>query len=356
MENKIGIGIIGAGTISNFHARGYLKDERAEIVAVCDVVKEKAVEKAERWGVPKWYTDSNKLLKDKDIDAVDICLPPDFHAPVAIAAAEAGKHVFVEKPMALTLKDCDEMIESAKFSNVKLMVGHNQLFFHPHNEAKQLIETEIGRPIVLVTRLHNGLPVGGWRTDPKISGGFLMESCVHRFYLSRYLMGEIKRVSCLIGKTRPEFLTEDMAVVSMEFKNGSFGSISANSGGTYPLWDDRTEIIGSEGLVVINGVEDQIWPGPPLLFYKNGQWKVYCKRKISEEMREMFGETADEISLTSNEIDADFAKTFSTEVRHFVDCVVNNKTPMVSGEEGKRTVQVILACYESAEKGKAVYV
>ena len=354
MEKKIRIGIIGAGTVSNFHARGYLKDERAKIVAICDVDEEKAIEKANKWGVSKWYTDSNELLKDKDIDAVDICTPPAFHAPVAIATAKAGKHVFVEKPMALTLKDCDEMIEAAKSNNVKLMVGHNQLFFPPHNEAKRLIETEIGRAIVLVTRLHNGLPVGGWRVDPKISGGFLTEACIHRFYLSRYLMGEIKRVSCMIGKTQPELLTEDVAMISMEFENGGFGSISANSGGTYPLWDDRTEIIGSEGLVVINGVESQIWPGPPLLFYKDGQWKVYCKRKISDEMREIFGETADEISMTSNEIDTDFVKTFSREVHHFIDCIVSDKTPIVDGEEGKRILQVILACYESAEKGAVV--
>jgi len=356
MEKKIGIGIIGAGTISNFHARGYLKDERTKIVAVCDVVKEKAIEKAKKWGASKWYTDSNKLLENKDIDAVDICLPPAFHAPVAIAAAEAGKHVFVEKPMALTLKDCDGMIEAAKSNNVKLMVGHNQLFFPSHNEAKRLIETEIGRPIVLVTRLHNGLPVGGWRADPKISGGFLAEACIHRFYVSRYLMGEIKQVSCRISKTQPELLTEDIVMVSMEFENGSFGSLSANSGGPYPLWDDRTEIIGSEGLVIVNGVEDQIWPGPPLLFYKGGQWKVYCKRKISDEMREMFGETADEISFTPNEIDTDFAKTFSREVQHFVDCIIDNKTPTVSGEEGKRITQVIQACHESAKKGTVVHI
>lgn len=354
MEKEIGIGIIGAGTISNFHARGYLKDERARIVAVCDVVEEKAIEKAKKWGVLKWYTDSSKLLKDKDVDAVDICVPPVFHAPVAIAAAKAGKHVFVEKPMALTLKDCNEMIEAAKSNNVKLMVGHNQLFFPPHNEAKRLIETEIGRPIVLVTRLHNGLPVGGWRADPKISGGFLTESCIHRLYVSRYLMGEIKRVSCMISKTQPELLTEDVVMVSMEFENDGFGSISANFGGPYPLWDDRTEIVGNKGLVIINGVESQIWPGPPLFFYKDGQWKVYRKREISDEMKEMFGETAGEISMTSNEIDTEFVNTFSREAHHFVDCIVNNKMPMVSGEEGKRIMEVILACYESAEKGKAV--
>jgi predicted dehydrogenase len=356
LTDKIGVGIIGAGTISGFHARGYIRDERSRVVAICDIEEERAVEKAKKYNVPKWYTNLNELLQDKEIDAVDVCLPPALHAQVAVAALNAGKHVFVEKPMALTLKDCDDMINAARANNVKLMVGHNQLFFPPHNEAKRLVESEIGKPLVLVSRLHNGLPVAGWRTDPKISGGFITEACIHRLYVSRYLMGEVKRLSCITGKTSTDLPGEDMVIISMEFEKGSFGSISANSGGTYPLWDDRTEVIGSDGLVIVNGVEDQILPGPPLLFFKDGQWKVYRARRIHEEIKEELGEMADQLAFTSTEIETEFGKTFVYEVQHFVDCIVNDRTPIVSGEEGKNILKIIKACYESAEKGTVVNV
>ena len=355
MENKIGAGIIGAGAISNFHANGYLKDKRVRIVAVCDVIEEKAKEKAKKWGASKWFTDSNNLMEDKEIDAVSICLPPYLHAQVAVAAAEAGKHILVEKPMAPTLKECDEIIEASDRSKVKLMVGHNQLFFPPIREARRLVESEIGKPLMLVTRLHSGFRIGGWRSDAKIAGGgFLMEAGIHNLYVSRFLMGEAERISSMIGKLSPNLLVEDLAMVCMEFKNGSYGSLIANCGGTFPLWDDRTEIIGTKGMVIINGVEAQIMTGPPLLFYRDGQWKLYCRKWVPAEMKEEMPEKAEEVKFTANEIEADWSRTFVYETQHFVDSIVNDTTPAVSGEDGKKTIQLIRASYESAEKGVAV--
>ena len=99
------------------------------------------------------YIKYEDLLHD-GVDAVDICLPVNLHAKTVIAAAEAGKHVLVEKPMALTVQECDEMISAARGHSVKFMVVHNQLFYPPHNEAKRLVDVEIGKPIMLVTRLH----------------------------------------------------------------------------------------------------------------------------------------------------------------------------------------------------------
>jgi len=346
MVKKIRIGIIGAGEIADLHAIGYRASTNAQLVAVADVKRALAETKKAQYGAQESYGSYEDLLRDERIDAVDVCIPNIYHAPAAIAAAEAGKHVLVEKPMATTLRDCDEMIAAAKRNGVKLMVGHNQLFFPPHNEAKRLIEAEIGKSLILVTRLHSGFPFFGWRADPKVcGGGFLLEACVHRFYLSRYLMGEIKRVSCMTAKTSLNLLSEDIALVSMEFEKGSHGSLSANLGGPFPLWDDRTEIVGSEGLVIINGVEDQIMSGPPLLFYKDGQWRVYCKAKFPEYRK-----------LTTHEIEADWPKTFTYLTRHFVDCIVNDKAPMVTGEDGRRVIQIILACYESAEKGTAIHI
>jgi UDP-N-acetylglucosamine 3-dehydrogenase len=351
----LNVGIIGLGTISNNHAHGFLKDGRSKVAAVCDLYEDLAKARAEKWGATKTFTDYKALLRDKEIDAVDICLPPKLHAKVAVEAAEAGKHILTEKPMALTLKDCDAMISAARKNDVKLMVTHNQLFYPPHQEARRLVAEEIGKPITSTSILYGGMPASDWRCDPKISGGFMLEAVIHRFYVSRFLMGEVKRVSCMTAKSDPDLLCEDKVMVNLEFEGGRHGVINANRCGPFGLWDDRTEVVGEDGMVIINGVEDQIIGGPPLLHYRNGMWRSWCNTRMPEEAKDQFeSKPPEELKLTTYELDDDFNNTFYYVTRHFVDSIINNKTPFVSGEEGKRLVQIIQACYESAEKGKVI--
>ena len=222
--------MIGTGNISDLHSVGYRENERAKIVAVADIRADVAEEKRIAFGGDRSYSDYNQLLKDPSVDAVDICVPNFLHSRIAIAAAEAGKHVLVEKPMAITVKECDEMISAARKSGVKLMVGHNQVFYPPHQETRRLIQEEIGRPILLLTRLHNGFRQNmGWRADPKsVGGGFFMEACVHRLYLSRYLVGEPTKIMCRMTKIFPDTVAEDIVQVAIDFENGIEGSLVAN--------------------------------------------------------------------------------------------------------------------------------
>jgi predicted dehydrogenase len=354
MGKMLNVGVIGAGTISSSHVRGFLMDGRARIDAVCDIFERHAKMKAERWGAKKVYTDYKMLLKDSEIDVVNMCLTPNLHHEVGVATLEAGKHLLTEKPMALTLKDCDDMIATAKRNNVKLMVGHNQLFWPPHQVAKQLIEKEIGKPIILMSVLHGGWPAHGWRGDPKIAGGVMMEAFIHRFYVSRYLMGEIKRVGCMIGKTAQHLKSEDVGAITLEFQNGSYGTITANVGGPPAVWDDRTEVVGDKGMIVVNGVQDMILPGSPLMFYKDGMWKNYCNERILDETIEDLRMGCEQVRFTTCELDTNFLNTFYYMVKHFIGCVLKDKTPLVSGEEGRRIVEIILACYESATTGKVI--
>ncbi len=358
-EKTFKVGIIGVGSIAQCHARGFLKDGRAKIVNVCDLVEDEAATKAKKWGAEKSCVDYHDLLKDKEVEAVDLLLPPALHAKVAIEAAEAGKHILTEKPLATTLADCDAVIAAAKKNNVKLMVCHNQLFYPPHQEAKRLVDNEIGTPIMSTSLLHGGFAPSGWREDPKIGGGFILEACIHRFYVSRYLMGEVKRVSCMTGKSPPNLATENIAIVNLEFENNRFGTISANRGAPPALWDDRTEVVGEDGMVIINGVEDHILGGLPLMLYKDGAWKSYMTPRVfGETLEGMSGSQCvpEETKFTTDEIDNNFVNTFYYVIKHFIDCVREDKTPFVSGEEGRRLVEIMLAAYKSAQTGKVVNV
>ncbi|HME55867.1 MAG TPA: Gfo/Idh/MocA family oxidoreductase [Candidatus Lokiarchaeia archaeon] len=357
MEKPFKVGIIGVGSIAQCHARGFLKDGRATIVNVCDLIEDEATTKAKKWGAATACTDYHDLLKDDEVQVVDILLPPSLHAKVAIEAAEAGKHILTEKPLATTLEDCDAVIEAAKKNNVKLMVCHNQLFYPPHQEAKRLVDNEIGNPVMSTSLLHGGFAPSGWRENPVIGGGFLLEACIHRFYVSRYLMGEVKRVSCMTGKTDPDLATENVVLVNLQFENNRFGTISANRGAPPALWDDRTEVVGEDGMVIINGVEDHILGGLPLMLYKDGAWKSYMTPRVfGETLEGMDGMEGvpEDIKFTENEIDNNFVNTFYYVIKHFLDCIEEDKTPFVSGEEGRRLVEIMLAAYKSAEMGQVV--
>lgn len=344
----IGIGMIGVGGISNHHARGYLSHEGAKIVAVADLSSELAEEKRRAFQADNSYSDYNLLLKDDKVDAVDICLPNFLHREVTIAAAEAGKHVLVEKPMATSPKECEEMISAARKNGVKLMVGHNQIFYPPHEETKRLIESEIGTPILLLTRLHNGFRQShGWRADRKsVGGGFLMEACVHRLYLSRYLMGEPRKIFCRNTRIFDDTVEEDISQVTIDFEGHRQGSLVANQGGPIPLWDDRTEVIGSDGLIIVNGFEEQAIAGAPLMFYKNGRWTHY--------VRTGHPATVGDFPLGNLEIEADFVKTYANVTRDYVDSILEDRAPRVTGEDGKRAIEMVAACYESAKAERPV--
>jgi predicted dehydrogenase len=347
-KRKVGIGMIGTGNISDLHSVGYLKNEHSKIVAVADVREAVAEEKKKAFGAESSYSDYHELLKNDSIEAVDVCVPNFLHSKIVVDAAEAGKHVLVEKPMAITVKECDEMIAAAKRNGVKLMVGHNQVFYPPHQETRRLIQEEIGRPILLLTRLHNGFRQNmGWRADPKaVGGGFFMEACVHRLYLSRYLIGEPKTIRCKMTKIYPDTVAEDIAQVTIDFENDVQGSLIANQGGPFPLWDDRTEMVGSEGLIIVNGFEEQAMAGSPLMFYKNGRWTHYVKAGHPA--------TSGNWPLGNLEIEADFAKTYAHVTSNFVDAIFEDKLPMVTGEDGRRTMEMVQACYDSSKLEKPI--
>lgn len=347
MTKSLRIGLIGAGEVTRFHAMGYRNAPDAKVVAVADTMVAQAEQRAKELGADGVFDSADGLLKDKNVEAVDICVPGGFHAPIAIAAAEAGKHILLEKPMATSVAGCDAILEAVRRAGVTLMMAHSLRFFPPIVKCKELVEGgSVGSMIKMRATLTSYFPYTSWRLDPAISGGgVLTEYGIHPIYLVDWFVGPIARVTAFIGKSDMDMKIEDSAIAVLEAATGAFGIIDVNLGGPLPLWDDHIEFVGSKGLILLNGIETQVMRGPPMLHYtEDGIWNVYREKTF-------YGPDAPTLP---NEIEWKYANSFTYEIREFVSSVLEGRTPMVTGEEGRRSIQILQACYESARSGKAV--
>lgn len=334
MEKRIRIGLIGCGSISRAHARGYLKlPELFEVVACCDERKELSEERAQQLGAKLVTTDYRDVIAREDIDAVDICLPHHLHAEVAIAAAEAGKHVLVEKPIANTLDQADAMIEAAKKAGIILMVAHNERYMPIYRKVKELVEQGILGRVFLARADHNQfiqISHRHWLWQKETAGGgVLIGSGIHRVDILRWLIGEIVRVWHL-QVIVPERFSDEVEAASttiFEFANGAIGELTCNwSAYAAPSapWYELLWLYGTEGsLHNVGG-----------LFVASEKWPEWRGRFV-------------QIPLPEED-------SFVNEILHFGECIREGKTPLTSGEEGRKSLAVVVAAYKAAEEGKGV--
>jgi len=242
---KLRVGFIGAGRISDLHAIEYLSNPRAELVAVCDTVSENAEKRGAAWGVPKErvFTDYHDLLALKEVDLVEILLPHHLHYQATLDAAVAGKHISLQKPMALTVAEADEMIAAASKAGVIFKVFENFIFYPPVMRAKQLIEAgEIGEPLTIRIKSNAAkspkawdVPRAAqvWRFDPAACGGgpLVFDDGHHKFSLGWFFMGMAEEVHAWIGATEVNEgvnvgILDSPAIVSWKFPGNRFGSFN----------------------------------------------------------------------------------------------------------------------------------
>ncbi len=335
------VGVIGCGSIARKrHLPEYEGNEQVEIVAVCDLIPERAEETAQQYAA-KSYTDYKELLKDHTIEAVSVCLPNYLHAPVTIAALEAGKHVLCEKPMATSKEEAEAMNKAAQESSKTLMIAHNQRFVASHVKAKQLIDSgEIGKIYSFRTTFGHPGPER-WSIDGRNSWFFDKEKAfigamgdlgVHKTDLMRYLLGEITEVGSFIDTSAKENTdVDDNAVCILKTENGVIGTLAASwsyvSGG-----DNSTVIYGEKGILRL---EDD--PNYSLVVhYKTGEVVNYELERI--QSNDKGGQTKSHV------------------IDHFIDCVLNGKSPLITGEEGMKSLDVILAAIESNKTKQIVKV
>ena len=338
--SKVRVAVIGCGSISKYrHIPEYAGHPNVELVAFVDPVIERAQHYAEQFGA-KAYADYETMLAEVKPDAVSVCTPNALHAPMSIAAAKAGAHVLVEKPMAATDEEAEAMIQAASDNNVRLMVGHNQRFMPPHVKAKQILESGVlGKVLTFRTSFGHPGP-DGWSVDGANSWFFRKDEAimgamgdlgVHKSDLIRWMLNdEVAEIGAFVGTLHKEGTrVDDNASCILRMQSGAIGTLIASW--TYYKGEDNSTILWCENGIMKIGThhDDQV-----IVELRNGTVEKHKVGAIS----------TNEKQETSGVIDA------------FLDSILNDKTPAISGEEGRASLKVILCAFESQETGKFVTV
>ncbi|MFC7373123.1 Gfo/Idh/MocA family protein [Fictibacillus iocasae] len=330
------VGIIGCGSIANHrHLPEYAAHQGVEIVAVCDKVEERAIKAAAEYG-GKVYSDYKELLADETIEAVSVCTPNYLHAPVTVDALNAGKHVLCEKPMATSLEEAEQMIAAAQKNGKKLMIGHNQRFVPSHEKAREIIAGGgLGKVYSFRTAFGHPGPEA-WSVDGADSWFFRKDEAfigamgdlgVHKTDLIRYILGEeVTEVAAFVETSAKEFSTvDDTAVLSLKTESGIIGTLAASWSYTAKE-DNSTVIYGEKGILRL---ED------------DPQYSLIAQYTDGSVVRYELGQIQTNDSGGQNN---------SHVIEKFVEAVENDTEPLISGEEGKRSLAVVLAALESNEK------
>ena len=333
-EGPLRVAIIGTGSISQAHYDGF-RAAGANVVALCDVNPVQLAARATAWGVDRTYSDYDEMFAAGGIDAVSIAAPTAVHHPATMAAAKAGVHVLVEKPIALELALADEMISACEGAGVKLVVNHQLRSSGPARKARELIEAgAIGR--VTHLRLRQAHDWGGQGVRPSFAtrassgGGTLLDNGCHLADLARFFGGRVREVYARVATLAYDVEVEDTANVSFEFADGAIGTIE--TAWTATGWEEGFWIYGTEG-----ALESTNRFGPPWLrhYYRGtpgGTWDVTDLATYS------FGGY----------------KPHTAHVIAFVAAVKGEGPVVCSGVDGREAVRLILAAYASAADGSAV--
>lgn len=335
--------IMGCGRIAKRHSEllGNNQIAGAELACVCDIVPEKARAIGEKFGVP-WYTDVDVMMAEEDIDAVSILTESGLHARHVFKLAAYGKHLLVEKPMALTLADADRMIEACQNAGIKLFIVKQNRFNVPVVKLREALDAgRFGRLVMGTVRVRWSRDQAyydqdSWRGTWKLDGGVLTNQASHHIDLLEWMMGPVRSVFARTTTALVDIETEDTAVVVLEFESGALGIIEATTAVRPKDLEGSISLLGERGSVEIGG------------FAVN-------KLKVWNFVDAAPG---DDTVMETHSVNPPNVYGFGHQAyyEHVVDAITNKSDILVDGNGGRKSLQLINAIYQSVETGLPVLV
>lgn len=327
--------ILGCGRISYKHIEGIVNNsDKLVLIGLCDLAEDKAVERQRQYSeatgkLAKVYTDYKLMLEELKPDIVAIASESGYHAEQALYCIEFGCSVLVEKPMALSVDDADNMIDAAKRKGVKLGVCHQNRFNPPIQKLRKAIEEgRFGRILngtarILWTRDQNYYDQAPWRGTKAMDGGTLMNQCIHNIDLLQWMIGsDIERIYSERDTFVRDIEMEDFGAILIRFKNGAIGIVEG-SACVYPKnLEETLSIFGEKGTVVIGG----------LAVNEIKTWDFADKRPYDND------------DVSSN-VDSVYGTGHTPLYADFIEAIENDREPLINGEEGKKAMSIIVKAY-----------
>ena len=329
--------LIGCGRVSENHLAAITGSPFSHLVAVCDVDPNKAQEKGEKNHVP-FYTDYHKMMHaHPEIEIVHIATPTGYHARHVIDLAQHGRHIIVEKPMALTVADCDAMIKACSKNNCRLFVVKQNRFNPAVLAARSALEEGRFGKMVLGTvrvrwhRTQKYYEQDNWHGTWELDGGVMSQQASHHLDLLQWFMGPIDTMQCISATTLLDIEVEDTAVATFRFKSGALGAFEATVASRPEDLEGSLNLLGENGSVILGG----------FAVNKIVYWK--------------FENPLPEDEATIKEFSVDVPNVYglghTPYLNNVIEAITQNKPGLVEGSEGKKNIQILTALYESAATG-----
>ena len=333
MPARLKIGVIGLGRMGQLYARTLATQiSGGQLYAIAEPDEQTRTVLTDEFGVSHSFAHAQELLALPALDAVVIATPTKTHAELVIAAAHAGKAIFCEKPLALTLEETRKVLNIVAQTDVLLQVGFMRRFDAAYLKAKTLIaEGKIGRPVTFKSIGRDPFCPRKEFANPALSGGLILDMGIHDFDLARWLMAnEVERVSAegtlLVCDQLKEVGDIDNAVINLRFTNGALGNVEVSRNAFYG-YDIRTEVLGSEGAITI-GTQQHT---PVVLLTRDG-----AQHDLVPYLMERFGEA------------------YRAQIQHFVDCLHNGQSPSVGGSDALAALEIGVAATRAYQMNRIV--
>ncbi|MGI6739472.1 MAG: Gfo/Idh/MocA family protein [Christensenellales bacterium] len=355
-NRRIRTALVGCGKVADFHALAYAGLENSEFVACCDSDIERARSFAEKYNI-KAYDNTSKMIRDSKVEMLSICTPHPLHASIAVEAANEKCNVLVEKPLAVSLDDCNKIIQAGEQNQVKIGMIAQRRFYRPCMRIKQAIEDgKIGTPIIGTVNVYGWRSKEYYESDPwrgtwkGEGGGVMATQATHQIDLLLWYMGEIEEVYGIWKNyNHPYIEVEDTALAIVKFKNGAVGNL-VMSNSQNPALFGNVRVHGSNGAslgvqtdggsMFIAGMSE-ITEAP-----YNDIWTVQGEADNLEQMRK---EDTEEFFRVDS-----MYHYHRVQIAEFIDSILQDRQPLVTAHDGMKAVELMIAVYQSTETGLPV--